>query len=120
VSATGGKGDDVAAAGRGGMLEARSGAADGVGTRHGASFGEEPAMQERVWKEVIRRLAAPLNRHEHRRQDGATELIVNVIGIAFVSPPFGAHGFIVVLLALLTRRKLLQQIPRRNEHLFAR
>jgi len=38
--------------------------------------------------------------------------------IARVSPFFGAHDFIVVLLALLTRRKLLQQIPRRIEYCF--
>ena len=69
---------------------------------------------------MVGRLAAPAPRQEHRLRSGATELTVHVIGIAGVSPCFGAHDFIVVLLALLTRRKLLQQIPRRSETNIAR
>ena len=70
--------------------------------------------------EVVRRSAAPEPRQEHRLSGGAIELTLHVIGIAGVSPCFGAHDFIVVLLALLTRRKLLQQIPRRSETNIAR
>lgn len=61
---------------------------------------------------------APAFRQEHRLCGKAKELIVIAIAIAGVSPSFGAHDCIVVLLALLTRRKLLQQIPRRIEYCF--
>ena len=66
------------------------------------------------WKE-FRRSGRPTSCQEHRCLSAETGFSEFVHVVTDASPCLGAHDFVVVLLALLTRCKLLQQIPRRSD-----
>lgn len=66
------------------------------------------------WKD-LRRSGRQTSRHEHRHPSARTGISELVHVVTDASPCLGAHDFVVVLLALLTRCKLLQQIPRKSD-----
>lgn len=66
-----------------------------------------------LWKD-FRRSGRPTSCQDHRHRSAGAGFDDFVHVVTDASPCLGAHDFVVVLLALLTRCKLLQQIPRRS------